>query len=137
VKKRLVWAAPAVAAIALLAVSQPWASTRPLRDPRVPKLEQRVARLERLVAGLRAHEPELAVTTLAGAPATVAPGAETAVDSASCPVTTVVVGGAWSAAPGVTPVASYPNGQRWEVAFANGGGAPVTVTASALCARPS
>ena len=136
-KKRLVWAAPAAAVLALLVAAEPWASTRPVRDPRVPKLEQRINRLERLVAGLRAHEPELSVTSVAGAPATLAPAAETTVDSASCPVTNVVVGGAWSAAGGAAPVVSRPNGQRWEVVFANGSGSALTATVTVLCARPS
>jgi hypothetical protein len=135
VKKRLVLAAPAAVAVALLAAAQPWAAARP-SDPRVPKLERRVARLEKLVTRLAAHEPELRVTTAQGAPAPLAAGAETTVDSSACPVTTVVVGGAWSASGGATPVASRPSGQRWEVVFANGGAA-ASATVTALCARPT
>jgi hypothetical protein len=135
VKKRLVLAAPAAVAAALLAAAQPWAAARPA-DPRVPKLERRVARLEKLVTRLAAHEPELAVTTAQGTPAALAPSAETAVESSACPVTTVVLGGAWSAGAGATPVASRPNGQRWEVVFASSGPA-TTATVTAVCARPS
>src|SRR5919204_1781104 len=80
VKKRLVWAAPAAAAAALLAVAQPWAADRP-NDPRVPQLQRRVARLERLVTRLAAHEPELAVVTEQGPPAPLAAAGETTLDS--------------------------------------------------------
>jgi hypothetical protein len=135
VKKRLAWTALAAAAAALLAVAQPWAAPQP-RDPRVPQLQRRVARLEKLVTRLAAHEPELAVTTVQGPPAVLAAGGETTVDSSPCPVTAVLVAGAWSAGGGATPVASRPDGQRWQVVFSNAGAA-TTASVTAVCARPS
>jgi hypothetical protein len=135
VKKRLVWAAPAAAAAALLAVSQPWAAARP-NDPRVPALQRRVARLEKLVTRLAAHEPELAVVREQGPPSPLAAGGETIVDSSPCPATFILVAGAWSAGGGATAVASRPSGASWEVVFANAA-AGATASVTAVCARPS
>ena len=134
-KKLLAWAAPAAAATALLAVSQPWAAARP-SDPRVPALQRRVARLEKLVTRLAAHEPELAVVTEQGPPAPLAAAGETTLDSSPCPATFVLVAGAWSAGGGATAVASRPSGARWEVVFVNAA-AGSTASVTAVCARPS